>query len=224
MSNKLFDHKFPIPLNTLLFVGQVLPMVSVLQGSLEYTLLVLLFYFEHMALMLLDICRVFSAPVQFPDVSAFNNEKEFRDKKRNYILELRIAFLAQQFFLGLILSILITIPLAMFPRVTIVHDHLFSNTQLLIILTVLMMLAHIIKLIQFYSTPFAQRPVVEEISKVDFEQYTYLFMIIVVGAVAVAYMMGDENFNQQQVIVYTVGITFIKLFGTFRSLKKGSRL
>ena len=224
MNNRLFDHKFPIPINTLLFLGQVLPMVSVLQGSLEYTLLVLLFYFEHMILMVLDVFKVFSAPVQFPDVSTFESVKEYNDKKSNYILDSRIAFLAQQFFLGLLLSILITIPLAMFPRVTIVHDHLFSNTQLLIILSVLMMLAHFIKLIQFYRTPFAQRPPVEEISKVDFEHYTYLFMIIVVGAVAVAYMMGDENFNQQQVIVYTVGITFIKLFGTFRSLKKGSKL
>jgi hypothetical protein len=222
----LFFPKQQIPQNTLIFVGHILPLISVFRGELNYAQLIALFYFDFLFLIITGRIKLFGAPFSYnvsnARINAFNE-----NWKASYRKDLTSGYLFSHFFMLVFYSLVISLPIGMYMQLGKDIDANFFN-QLPVLLNQhhfwwlfgVLAAAHVLELITFFIIPLESRPFAEKIVYLDVKLYLITYVVAIVGAILISTTSKGYYSNElTQGMVFGTGFTFIKLYMEFRRLR-----
>ena len=235
---KFYNRKSLIPVDTLILVGHLLPLISVFNGDLDYMHLIALFYFDFVLLIIFGFIKLFGAPYKFSNYSETPVDIYTPEGERLFKRNLRIGYVGVHFFVLIFYSLIICLPIGMHLNLDASPGHNFFN-QLVIalnfktfwILLAALTFAQLGELIAFFIKPKMERNYAEDIAYINYKEYLIIYLVVIIGAFLTAaeasdtivYTVSDELKVVEQVqigdsnnwwlgVVFGTGFTIIKLY------------
>jgi magnesium-transporting ATPase (P-type) len=215
---RLIEKKYHIPEFTIILLSHLFPLVAVLQGELPFISLVLVYFFEQIAIIFIDYFKLNGAPFDNSLIVDYKMDITSPDFKKEYLQTIKTGYIVSYSILFFVLSILMSIPVYSFLESEQFQNQslstIFSNNWIWYALAV-SIAAQLVSLWYYYESSIQMRKSAEAITKVDTKQYVMLQMILIFSVLFGVQSYNDDTYAYNYAaIVYAVGITTVKMYVT----------
>lgn len=221
---RLIEKKYHIPEFTIILLSHLFPLVAVLRGELPFISLVLVYFLEQIAIIIIDYFKLNGAPFDNSLIVDYKIDHTLPDFQKVYLQTIKTGYKVSYSILFFVLSLLMSIPVYSFLASEQFQNQnlstIFSNNWIWYALGV-SIVAQLVSLWYYYDSSVATRQSAEAISKVDTKQYVMLQMILILSV-----LFGVQSYNEDTdaynyaAIAYAVGITTVKMYVTTKQYQR----
>lgn len=219
---KFYNRKSLIPVETLILVGHLLPLISVFNSDLDYMHLIALFYFDFVLLMFFGFIKLFAAPY------SFLNSNTLPEEGRIYKRKLRKTYAWSHLFVLVFYTLFISMPIGMYLNFNDSLNNNFSdqlyaafNFRVFWLLLALLIVAQMGELIAFFIKPISDRSYAEDIAYISYREFMIVYLVVIFGAIFCA---GTQTTDGSRIlwrgVIFGTGFTIVKLYFENNRLKK----